>query len=113
MLEEGLVLLCQNACTSPFTASTNFMYLHRNLPLNAHNFSIRPSMSRLSLLIEYFFFFVFGFKLTIVYVHLIKRCCLVLLLTIDLAKTWHVILQSFEQYFLPIDVNALTRDLTM
>ena len=36
-----------------------------------------------------------------------------LLLTIDLANTWQAILQYFERYFLPIDVNALTRDLTI
>ena len=112
MLEASLVLSCQNACTSPFTAYTNFMSLHGNLPLNAHNFSIWPSMSRLSLLIEYFFR-VFRFKLIIFYVHLIKRCCIVLILTIDSANTRCAILQPFERDFLPIDVNALTRDLTM
>ena len=40
VLEQGLVLSCQNACISPFTASTNFIYLHGILPLNAHNLSI-------------------------------------------------------------------------
>ena len=69
-------------------------------------------MSRLSLLIEYFFR-VFGFKLTIYDVHLIKQRCLVLLLTIDSANIRRAILQYFEWYFLSLDMNALTRDLTM
>src|SRR5713226_1478688 len=112
MLEEGLVLSCQNVYTRPLTASTNFMSLRGNLPLNAHNVSICPSTSRLSLLTEYFLS-VFGCKGTICDVHLSKRCCLVDLHTIDSANTLRATLQCCERVFLPIDVIAVARDLTM
>ena len=112
MLEEGLVLSCESVCTRPFTTSTNFMSLRGSLPLNAHNVSICPSTSRLSLLTEYFLS-VFGCKGTICYVHLSKQRCLVDLHTIYSSNTWRATLQSCERVFLPIDVNAATRDLTM
>ena len=112
VLEQGLVLLCQNVCTSPFTTSTNFMSLRKNLPLNSHKVSIFPSTPSLYVLTEYFLS-VFGCKHTNCDVHLIKLRCLVDLLTIDLAKTRQARLQSYEQVFLPIDVNASTRDFTM
>lgn len=88
------------------------MYLLGNLPLDDHNLSNFPSMSRLSLLIKYFFR-VFGSKLTIYDVHLIKRPCLVLLLTIDSDNTQQATLQSYEQDVLPIDMSALTRYFTI
>ena len=65
-----------------------------------------------SLIIEYFLS-VFGCKGTICDVHLSKRCCLVDLLTIDSSKMRQATLQSCERVFLPIDVNAAARDLTM
>ena len=88
------------------------MSLRGSLPLNAHNVSICPFTSRLSLLIEYFLS-VFGCKGTICDVHLSKRRCLVDLHTIDSANTQRATLQFYEQVFLPIDVNAAVRDLTM
>ena len=60
-----------------------------------------------------YFLSVFGCKGTNCDLNLSNRCCLVDLLTIDLANTQRAALQSYEQYFLPIDVNATTRDLTM
>ena len=45
--------------------------------------------------------------------HLSKRHCHVDLHTIDLANTRQAKLQSFERVFLPINVNAVARDLTM
>ena len=88
------------------------MSLRGNLPLNAQNF-FHLTFYVKTISSNKVFFRVFGFKLTISDVHLIKRRCLVLLLTIDSTNTRCAILQSFERDFLPIDVNALTRDFTM
>ena len=112
VLDKGLVLLCPNVCTSPFTASTNFMSLWGIPPLNGHNVSICTSRWRLSLLTQYFLS-VFGCKGTICDVHLSKQRCLVDLHTIDLANTRWATLNSCERVFLPINVNAAARDLTM
>ena len=56
---------------------------------------------------------VFGCKGTIFYVHLSNWRCVVDLHTIDSSNTWKATLQSCEQVFLPMDVNAEARDLIM
>ena len=84
-LEEGLLLSCQNSCTSPLTTSINFISEQGNLPAKAHIFVWQP-VSRLSHLMEYFQR-VFTLHLMILDVSLSKRRRLVILLTIDSDKT--------------------------
>ena len=59
------------------------------------------------------FLSVFGCKGTIFDVHLSKWRCLMDLHTIYSSNTRRATVQSYERVFLPIDVNAAARDLTM
>ena len=110
-LEEGLLFLCQYSCTSPLTASINFISGRGNLPVKAH-ISVWQPVSRLSYLMEYFRR-VFTLHLIILDVSLSKRCCLVILLTIDSDKTRRATLRSLEHVFEPIFWKASTRFLTI
>lgn len=111
LLEEGILLLCQNSYTSSLIASINFISERGSLPMKAQ-ISIWQPVSRLSRLIEYFRR-VFTLHLMRLDFSLSKLCRLVILLTIDSKKTRRAALRSLEQVFWPIFWKASTRFLTI
>ena len=110
LLDQGILLSCQNSYTNPFTTSMSFISECGNLPMKAHIYVWLESNYSL---LERYLQTVLILKPTILDVGLRSRRAIVIFFTIDCVNTRRAALRSFEWDLFPVVLNASTKILTI